>query len=50
MAAAGCGREVQEGEGTYVYVYIYICNRIGCTEETNTALHSDYTPIKNKFY
>ena len=26
------------------------CNRIRCTEETNTALQSDYTPVKNKFY
>ena len=34
----------------YIYIYIHICNRICCTEETNTALHSDYTPIKNKLY
>ena len=38
----------------YIYIYIiynlYICNTIHCTEEINTALQSDYTPIKNKFY
>ena len=40
----GGGREVQEGGD----ICIHIADSLHCTEETNTTLQSNYTPIIKK--